>query len=93
MQQQPAKREAEKSIGAETDSAPLRLDLLGLKCPMPALKTQAALGRLGSGALLLVEADDPLAIIDIPHLVAQGGDSLIETAKADRVLRFLIRKG
>jgi tRNA 2-thiouridine synthesizing protein A len=71
----------------------LRLDLRGLKCPLPALKTRAALARLAPRALLVVEATDPMAAIDIPHVVAQTGNELIGQTIDRNVLTFRIRRG
>lgn len=72
--------------------ADLTLDLKGLKCPMPALRTRKALGRMAPGDRLAVEATDPMAAIDIPHLVRQTGDGLEAQEQRDGVLHFLIRK-
>ncbi len=52
------------------------LDLSGLKCPLPALKTRKALQRLSGGDRLTVICTDPLAAIDIPNLVRETGDVL-----------------
>jgi len=71
----------------------VRLDVIGLQCPLPALKTKAALARMPVGALLAVEADDPLAAVDIPHAAASDGHMLLETSRNKGVLRFLIRRG
>jgi tRNA 2-thiouridine synthesizing protein A len=68
------------------------LDLRGLKCPLPALRTRKALLALDGGACLTVEATDPMAAIDIPHLVAQTGDALLASETRDGVLRFTIRR-
>jgi tRNA 2-thiouridine synthesizing protein A len=68
------------------------LNLRGLKCPLPALRTRKALGGSASGDLLIVECTDPLAAIDIPHLLRQTGDTLEGSHKADGVLSFTIRK-
>jgi tRNA 2-thiouridine synthesizing protein A len=68
------------------------IDLRGLKCPLPALRTRKALSRLAPGALLVVECTDPLAEIDIPNLVRETGDALEATARQDDVLVFRIRK-
>eukprot|EP01037_Dinobryon_pediforme_P009506 gene9506-9586_t len=59
-------------IIASTGAAPVHLDLEGLKCPMPALKTAKALDQLKTGENLLVSATDPLAGLDIPHLIHAG---------------------
>ena len=68
------------------------IDLRGLKCPLPALRTRKALSRLAPGAMLVVECTDPLAEIDIPNLVRETGDALERTARRDDVLVFRIRK-
>ncbi|MEF2554192.1 sulfurtransferase TusA family protein [Aurantimonas sp. A2-1-M11] len=58
------------------------LDLSGLKCPLPALKTRKALGAIAPGERLEVRCTDPLAVIDIPHLVDEMGHRL-ETSERD----------
>ncbi|GGK22025.1 sulfurtransferase TusA family protein [Salinarimonas ramus] len=73
------------------------LDLRGLKCPLPALKTRKALSRAEAGALLVVTCTDPMAAIDIPHLLNQTGDELLDReARAGengaQLLVFRIRK-
>ena len=44
------------------------------------------------GERIAVECTDPLAVIDIPHLVATTGDVLEDTAKAEGIVTFVIRK-
>jgi tRNA 2-thiouridine synthesizing protein A len=68
------------------------LNLRGLKCPLPALRTKKALGSLVSGDILIVECTDPLAGVDIPNLLNQTGDLLENTIKDKRLLTFRIRK-
>ncbi len=68
------------------------LDLKGLKCPLPALRTRKALSCLKSGERLLVLASDPMTAIDIPHAVHETGDRLIEQTRNDESLSFLIEK-
>jgi tRNA 2-thiouridine synthesizing protein A len=68
------------------------IDLRGLKCPLPTLRTRKALSRLQAGTALIVECTDPLAAIDIPHLVRETGDILEENTYRDDVLIFRIRK-
>ncbi len=72
--------------------AETKLNLRGLKCPLPALKTRKALTGLVSGDELVVECTDPLAGIDIPNLVRQTGDLLLDTQKQESVIVFRIRK-
>ncbi len=68
------------------------LNLRGIKCPLPALRTRKALGSLQRGDLLIVECTDPLAAVDIPNLINQTGDALEETRKDNKLLTFFIRK-
>lgn len=48
-----------------TAADPARLDALGLLCPMPVIRTQDAVRRLGAGTVLEVLATDPGALHDI----------------------------
>lgn len=68
------------------------IDLSGLKCPLPALKTRKALTRLAAGDRLSVIATDPLAAVDIPNLVRETGDVLVESGRAGDRLSFVIEK-
>ncbi|MGA7787821.1 MAG: sulfurtransferase TusA family protein, partial [Xanthobacteraceae bacterium] len=54
------------------------LNLRGLKCPLPVLRTRKALAAMQAGDILIVACTDPLAAIDIPVLVGQTGDVLEE---------------
>jgi tRNA 2-thiouridine synthesizing protein A len=69
------------------------LDLKGLKCPLPVLKTRKAMKALGPGVRLWVETTDPLAAIDMPNFCRESGHQLIETGQTGQTLRFLIEKG
>lgn len=68
------------------------LDLRGLKCPLPALHTRKALLSRAPGDEITVRCTDPMAAIDIPHLVARQGDTLLAQAREGDVLTFRIRK-
>ena len=69
------------------------LDLKGLKCPLPVLRTRKALRGLAPGTRLWVEATDPLSALDIPNFCREDGHALIEAAERDGVRRFLIERG
>ena len=69
------------------------LDLRGLKCPLPVLRTRRALRSLRPGDLVTVLCTDPLAGLDLPHLLRETGDHLVETLRTGAETRFLIRKG
>jgi tRNA 2-thiouridine synthesizing protein A len=69
-----------------------KLDLTGLKCPLPALKTRKALKALKPGDLLEVHCTDPLSVIDIPNLIRETGDKLEITERVEGRIVFLIEK-
>jgi tRNA 2-thiouridine synthesizing protein A len=69
-----------------------KLDLTGLKCPLPALKTRKALRSVKPGDRLEVHCTDPLSVIDIPHLVAETGDRVEIVERAERRIVFVIEK-
>ena len=69
-----------------------RLDLTGLKCPLPALKTRKALKSLSPGDVLEVHCTDPLSTIDIPALIQETGDKVEITERTQARVVFLIEK-
>jgi tRNA 2-thiouridine synthesizing protein A len=69
-----------------------KLDLTGLKCPLPALKTRKALKSVSPGDRLEVHCTDPLSVIDIPALINETGDKVEITARDDKKIVFLIEK-
>jgi tRNA 2-thiouridine synthesizing protein A len=69
-----------------------KLDLTGLKCPLPALKTRKALKGLKVGDVLEVHCTDPLSVIDIPNLIRETGDKVEITEREERRIVFLIEK-
>jgi tRNA 2-thiouridine synthesizing protein A len=69
-----------------------KVNMRGLKCPLPALKTRKLLSRMAVGDVLVIECTDPLTMIDIPNLLRETGDKLDGTGKKGRVLTFRISK-
>ncbi|MES2255842.1 MAG: sulfurtransferase TusA family protein [Pseudomonadota bacterium] len=70
-----------------------KLDLRGLKCPLPALMARKHLTAMAPGQSIWVLASDPLAVVDIPHMCHQEGHEMIEGESAPDHHRFLIRRG
>jgi tRNA 2-thiouridine synthesizing protein A len=68
------------------------LDLMGLKCPLPVLKTRKALTGLRPGDLLQVHCTDPLAALDIPNLVRETGDRMASAEHGAEAIVFVIEK-
>ncbi len=71
----------------------LVLDVTGLNCPMPLLKTRQQLRGLDPGMVLLVRASDPGAKRDIPAWLRQTQHSLVQSGEHGGVLHFVIRAG
>ncbi|AVO39602.1 sulfurtransferase TusA family protein [Pukyongiella litopenaei] len=69
------------------------LDAIGLLCPLPVLKARKRLMALPDGAVLELLADDPAAVIDVPHFCVESGHVLIGQTDRDGVCSYLIRKG
>ncbi|MQY41302.1 preprotein translocase subunit TatB [Epibacterium sp. SM1969] len=70
----------------------LILDALGLLCPLPVLKARKRLKSLAPGAVLTVLADDPAAIVDIPHFCAEAGHDYLGLEECDTHQSYRIRK-
>ena len=70
----------------------ITLDLAGLKCPLPALRTRKALKPLKAGDRLEVHCTDPLSVIDIPTLIGETGDTVEIIARNETRIVFLIEK-
>ena len=68
------------------------LDLQGLQCPMPILKTKKALTALAKGSTIEVLATDPGALEDFKAYCTQSGNTLLESGEAGGVFRFVIRR-
>ena len=68
------------------------LDLRGLKCPLPALLAKKALARVDAGATLCVLADDPMSVVDIPHMCHGEGHAVESVASRDGYHEFVLRK-
>jgi tRNA 2-thiouridine synthesizing protein A len=69
-----------------------KLDLTGLRCPLPALKTRKALKSLVPGDRLEVHCTDPLSVIDIPNLIRETGDRVEVDRRAEKLIVFMIEK-
>ncbi|MFQ6050976.1 MAG: sulfurtransferase TusA family protein [Candidatus Hydrothermarchaeota archaeon] len=68
------------------------IDLIGLYCPVPILKTREALDEMKVGEILEVLADDPAAEEDLIRFAKRTGQELLEIKKEDEIIRFLFKK-
>jgi len=69
------------------------VDARGLKCPLPVLRAAKALREMRAGDLLRVLADDPMAMIDLPHHCAQAGHEHLGRTDGPDHQTHLIRRG
>ena len=74
-------------------SDPHYLDAVGLLCPLPVLKARKRLQALAPGDEITVNADDPAAIVDIPHFCTEAGHTLVSSELDGPVQVYVIRKG
>ena len=86
-----AESKAKKSE-AKSPAKDAAVNMRGLKCPLPTLKTRKLLSKMAVGEVLVIECTDPLTTIDIPNLIRETGDKLEGSAKKGRVLTFRIKK-
>lgn len=70
----------------------IKLDLIGLKCPLPVLRTRKALKSLSAGDRLEVHCTDPLSVIDIPNLIRETGHRVEVIERVDEPIVFMIEK-
>lgn len=68
------------------------LDVKGLRCPIPILKTRTTLKEIRIGEKLEVLATDPNAATDFPVFCRVTGNDLLEQSHASGVFRFVIRR-
>ncbi|MFD3215746.1 sulfurtransferase TusA family protein [Bacillus tropicus] len=68
------------------------LDVKGLACPMPIVKTKKAMEALQSGEVLEVHTTDKGAIKDIPAWSQTGGHEVLKHKEEDGELKFWIKK-
>ena len=65
------------------------LDATGLLCPLPVLKAAKRLKSMEAGAVLRVQADDPAAIVDVPHFCTEQGHDLLAADENVRPSSFI----
>jgi tRNA 2-thiouridine synthesizing protein A len=70
-----------------------RLDLKGLACPMPIVKTAVAMKSRATGDVVEVLATDPGSVADFDAWCRATRNELVEQTEEAGVFRFVIRKG
>ena len=68
------------------------LDAVGLLCPLPVLKAAKRMRALAPGRVLRLQADDPAAIVDVPHYCRESGNDYLGVEEVDGAQHHFIRK-
>lgn len=68
------------------------LDVQGLNCPLPILRTKKALAEMQSGQVLRVLATDPGAVQDFQAFARQTGNELLASGEEGRIFTFLFKR-
>jgi tRNA 2-thiouridine synthesizing protein A len=70
----------------------VELDLCGLSCPLPLLKTKQSLNKMTAGQIVKVVATDPGSERDFQVFAEQSGNRLLEFAKDGETYFYWIQK-
>ena len=68
------------------------VDALGMLCPLPVLKARKRLKTVPAGGVLRLLADDPAAVIDVPHFCSEAGHEFLGSGTQDGAPYFDIKK-
>ncbi|RUO43679.1 sulfurtransferase TusA [Aliidiomarina taiwanensis] len=71
----------------------LQLDTLGLRCPEPVMLIRGRIRKMAPGDTLLVIADDPATLRDIPAYCRFMEHGLVAAETEQAPYRYLIQKG
>lgn len=76
----------------DKSQANVTLDLKGLSCPMPVVKTKKALDSMQAGQVLFIEVTDKGSKADIPAMLKRTGNELLGMDEKDNIFTFFIKK-
>lgn len=68
------------------------LDVRGLNCPLPILRSKKSLADMASGQVLRIIATDPGAVIDFQVFSDQTGNILLSLSEVNKEFIFYIKK-
>ncbi|NYZ12307.1 sulfurtransferase TusA family protein [Azospirillum sp. RWY-5-1] len=69
------------------------LDVKGLHCPLPILRTRKTLDLMAVGEELVVYVTDPASVIDFRHFCNITSNELLAYETRDGVFVYRIRRG
>lgn len=68
------------------------IDARGLLCPLPVLKLRKRLKSVAVGEVVELWADDPAAIVDVPHFCVEAGHDLVSQEQGAAHAIYRVRK-
>ncbi|MCH6585075.1 MAG: sulfurtransferase TusA family protein [Nitrosomonadaceae bacterium] len=68
------------------------LDVRGLNCPLPILRSKKSLADMTSGQVLRIIATDPGTVIDFQVFSDQTGNILLSLSEVNKEFIFYIKK-
>lgn len=68
------------------------LDVKGMSCPMPIVRTKKEMDTLNSGDILEVHVTDKGALADIPAWANAAGHTIFKQSVTTDVITFFIKK-
>jgi len=88
---------SDSSDGQSPPASDRELDLRGLNCPLPILKTKKALSEMDDGEVLHATTTDPMSVIDFTVFCEKSGHMLEHTVEhktgSEQEFEFFIRRG
>ena len=68
------------------------LDVKGMSCPMPIVRTKKEMDTLNTGDILEVHVTDKGALADMPAWANAAGHLIVDQEEDTEVLKFFIKK-
>ena len=68
------------------------IDAIGLLCPLPVLRLRKRMMPLPAGTRIRLLADDPAAIVDVPHFCNEAGHIFHGMTEQDGHMIFTVEK-
>ncbi len=68
------------------------IDARSLICPLPVLRLGKVLRSKSKGTIVTIWADDPVAVIDIPHYCTLSGNRLISQSDIGEYQVYVVER-
>lgn len=84
----------ETLVNSEKDNSTVdvELDARGFLCPLPVLKLRKRLSEMQAGQIIRITADDPAAVLDVPHFCAEQEHVILTKSVKSDLCVFVIEK-